>query len=165
MADIIHRRSYDFVCRYDIFFKLTSTYRRQQKLIKALHDFTDKVIIERREKLLSKVDSESINESDENFSTHKKLALLDLLLQSEIDGKFLSNDDIREEIDTFMFEGHDTTSSALAFILYNLAKNQDIQQKCYEEIQTVIGDDKEKSVDMKLLSNSLCILFNNFALF
>jgi cytochrome P450 family 4 len=34
----------------------------------------------------------------------KKKALLDLLLTTTIDGKPLTNSDIREEIDTFIFE-------------------------------------------------------------
>lgn len=94
--------------------------------------------------------------------------LLDILLVSTIDGKHLTNDDIREEIDTFMFEvklisgnflmnfrfyfhyqGHDTTNSALAFTLYNIAKYPSIQQKCFDEIRKVIGDNKDGEVDMK----------------
>lgn len=33
----------------------------------------------------------------------KKMALLDILLKSSVDGQPLSNEDIREEVDTFMF--------------------------------------------------------------
>lgn len=33
-----------------------------------------------------------------------KMALLDVLLMSSIDGVPLSDDDIQEEVDTFMFE-------------------------------------------------------------
>lgn len=40
-----------------------------------------------------------------NFEVNTKKALLDILLQSTTaDGKSLSNEDIREEVDTFMFE-------------------------------------------------------------
>jgi cytochrome P450 family 4 len=102
LADIIHRRSYDFILRYDIFFKFTHTYQRQKTLIKLLHEFTDKVIVARREKLLD--GNATVENDDEGFGGKKKMALLDILLQSTIDGKFLTNEDIREEIDTFMFE-------------------------------------------------------------
>lgn len=46
----------------------------------------------------------SVENEDEGFGERKKMNLLDILLVSTIDGKFLSNEDIREEIDTFMFE-------------------------------------------------------------
>ena len=49
----------------------------------------------------------------------KKIAFLDLLLQVKLsDGSGLSNSDIREEVDTFMFEGHDTTTCSLAWTLF-----------------------------------------------
>ncbi|CRK95471.1 CLUMA_CG008940, isoform A [Clunio marinus] len=151
LADIIHRRSYDFISRYDILFKFTPTYRRQQELIKLLHDFTDKVIVARREKLKNKPVSQQTDDTND-IGTKKKMALLDLLLQATVDGKPLTNEDIREEIDTFMFEGHDTTNSAIAFTLYNIGKYKYVQQKCFDEIKRVIGDDRNKPITMKELN-------------
>lgn len=158
LADIIHHRSYDFISRYDFLFQFTSTFKRQQKLIEKLHKFTESVIKARRNELLNHFD-----EIDED-SGKKKKALLDLLLTSTIEGKSLNDSDIREEIDTFMFEvvnnhynvqvqlnktsllifhcqGHDTTASGIAFTLYNIAKHGDIQRKCFEEVQSVLSDD------------------------
>jgi cytochrome P450 family 4 len=71
-------------------------------LIKALHAFTDKVIVARREKLLE--GNFAIKNDDEGFGTKTKKTLLYILLQSTIDGKLLTYDDIRKEIDKFMFE-------------------------------------------------------------
>ncbi|XP_011859278.1 PREDICTED: cytochrome P450 4C1-like [Vollenhovia emeryi] len=56
----------------------------------------------------------------------KRLAMLDLLIAASRNG-LMTDADIREEVDTFMFEGHDTTAMALCFILALLAEHKDIQ--------------------------------------
>jgi hypothetical protein len=53
-----------------VFLKFTQTYRRQQTLVKALHTFTDKVIVARREKLLE--GNVAIKNDDEGFGTKTK---------------------------------------------------------------------------------------------
>lgn len=125
---------------FKFWYKFTEKYQTELKMLKILHDFTDGVIQARRNELLS---NEQINldrdESNHEIGIKTKQALLDLLLHSTIDGKPLSNEDIREEVDTFMFEGHDTTTSGIAFCLYNLALHPEIQAKVFAEIQTEIG--------------------------
>ena len=56
----------------------------------------------------------------EEFSGgRKKKAFLDLLLEVELnDGLRFSDSDIQEEVDTFMFEGHDTTTCSLAWTIF-----------------------------------------------
>ncbi|VDI55369.1 cytochrome P450, family 4, subfamily B, polypeptide 1 [Mytilus galloprovincialis] len=71
-------------------------------------------------------------------------------------GKGLTDEEIRSEVDTFMFAGHDTTSSVLSWSIYSLGKHKDIQDKVYEEVRGVIGDkqyvDCEDIQKMKYLS-------------
>ena len=55
------------------------------------------------------------------------------------DGNTLTDTEILDEVETFMFEGHDTTSSGVAFALYNLAKHTEYQQKARAEVQSVLG--------------------------
>jgi cytochrome P450 len=38
-----------------------------------------------------------------------------------------------------MFEGHDTTAAALVWLLFMLGTHEDIQQRCYEEINSICG--------------------------
>ena len=159
-------RIFTFYLRPNFIYNLTPYKKRHDQLIKILHDFTDRVIGNRRydlktlelEKELERelellVDSSKEEEKDEDIGSKKKMAFLDVLLHSTIDGKPLSNLDIREEVDTFMFEGHDTTSSGLGFCLYSLAKNPEIQQKAYDEVIDVLGTDSTEPLSIKILND------------
>ncbi|XP_037041423.1 cytochrome P450 4d1-like [Bradysia coprophila] len=145
MMSILNRRCFSIPHRLDLSFKFTSAYREQTNCLKILHSFTDKVIKERRKRLL-----ESSANMDE---TKSKKTLLDILLQSTIDGKPLTDKEIREEVDTFMVEGHDTIKSALTFCFYAIAKHPEVQRKCFQEIRDVLGDDPMRPVTLKDLNN------------
>lgn len=66
--------------------------------------------------------------------------MLDTLFAAEAnDGNQIDIMGIREEVDTFMFEGYDTTSSALIFCLLMLAHHSSVQNQVYEEILNILG--------------------------
>lgn len=132
--------------RNDFIFKLTGFQAEQEKLLKILHGFTDSVIISRRNELTEKFKNEVKDESD-----NRKSNLMDILLQSSIDGQPLSNRDIREEVDTFMFAGHDTSASAIAFCFYNIAKHPEVQMKIVDEISSCI--DSKNPMTLKELND------------
>lgn len=55
-------------------------------------------------------------------------SFLDLLIGiSKQNPKEMTDLDIREEVDTFLFEGHDTSSTAMSLTLIHLGLHQDIQ--------------------------------------
>lgn len=123
--------------------------QREKNLLKILHSFTDKVIAMRKEEL-SKQSLEDLQEN--GVGIKKKLALLDLLLQVKVGEVQLSDSDIREEVDTFMFGGHDTTTSGSSFVLYCLATHPEFQQKVFEEIEDIFGSDQSRVVSMQDLN-------------
>ncbi|XP_024878393.1 cytochrome P450 4C1-like [Temnothorax curvispinosus] len=120
----------------DWIFSLTSKGREQKKMLKILHKFTKRIIAERKlyhdrtngQYLKSFYNDTSANRDDAEpvGIRRKRLAMLDLLIAASRDG-LMTDSDIREEVDTFMFEGHDTTAMGLCFILALLAEHKDIQ--------------------------------------
>lgn len=113
--------------------------RRQDHAIAVLHDFTQHVIRKRRQQLVdNSVHGGGPDVNEDGVKT--KYALLDILLRSTIDGQPLSDADIQEEVDTFMFEGHDTSTSAMCFTLHLLSRHKAVQDKLYAEIRRELGD-------------------------
>lgn len=137
--------------REDFVFRLFSPklYNRLKDDIKLMHDFTENIIEERRNTLVENATSFTSSDIVDDVGTKRKMALLDVLLQSTIDGKPLTNEDIREEVDTFMFEGHDTTTSGLSFALHEISRHADVQQKMYEEIVEKLGTDKTSPLTLR----------------
>ena len=64
--------------------------------------------------------------------------MLDTLLEAETLGQ-IDRDGINEEVDTFMFEGYDTTSTGLMFTLFMIANHAEIQENIYQEIRQING--------------------------
>ncbi|TMW51300.1 hypothetical protein DOY81_003619, partial [Sarcophaga bullata] len=52
-----------------------------------------------------------------------------------------------------MFEGHDTTTSGISFCLYLLARHAEVQQRAFNEVVEVLGNDREKPVTMRDLQD------------
>ncbi|ELK25148.1 Cytochrome P450 4V2 [Myotis davidii] len=74
------------------------------------------------------------------LSKRKRKAFLDLLLNvMDDEGNKLSHEAIREEVDTFMFEGHDTTASGINWALYLLGCYPEVQKKLGNELDEVFG--------------------------
>lgn len=56
------------------------------------------------------------------------------------DGSSLSDKALRAEVDSLMFGGHDTPASGISWVFYALATHPDHQQRCREEVQSLLGD-------------------------
>lgn len=132
----------NFWLRNPIIFALTGAKRRNDRCLKVLHKFTRDVVKNRREMLLKEDVSKEVEVVDDNdVGIKKKMALLDVLLKASVDGKPLTDNEIAEEVDTFMFEGHDTVTSAISFCFYLLSENPEAQQNVLEEVARIVGDD------------------------
>jgi cytochrome P450 family 4 subfamily V len=72
---------------------------------------------------------------EEKKST-RRLVFLDSLIAYMHAGK-LSLDDVQEEVDTFMFAGHDTTAAAINFCCYLVGSHPNVQAKVHAEMDSI----------------------------
>ncbi|XP_025268732.1 cytochrome P450 4C1-like [Camponotus floridanus] len=162
MIELIIYRIFRPWLHNDMIFLLSSQGRKQKKILKILHGFTEKIIAERKfyhertnGQYLKNLESDkegATNDVDRlEVLKKKRLAMLDLLIAASQEYS-LTDLDIREEVDTFMFEGHDTTATGIMFTLLLLAEHKNIQERVRLEIDNVMQDNGGK-LNMRSLQN------------
>ncbi|XP_046737923.1 uncharacterized protein LOC124406532 [Diprion similis] len=128
----------------DFIFNRSKLGKTQRQSIEFLHDFANNVITEKRKTRLHERTSRTglVNdEYDDCDTTARREAFLDHLMKlSDSNGK-LTDQAIREEVDTFIIAGSDTTAIAMSFLMLMLASHQNIQEKVYEELCEIYGDE------------------------
>ncbi|KAM9002841.1 cytochrome P450 4A6-like [Sarcophilus harrisii] len=120
----------------DFIYWLTPQGYRARQSARRAHEHTDKVIRKRKEYLQQEGTLEAVLKK-------RHLDFLDILLCARKEnGDSLSDEELRAEVDTFMFGGHDTVASGISWLFYSLAMNPEHQEKCREEIRSILGDGK-----------------------
>ncbi|XP_055370803.1 cytochrome P450 4g1-like [Condylostylus longicornis] len=176
MCDIIHKRTYNILYRWDTFYNKTSLRNYEEKLLGIIHGLTKRVIKHKNEnydklykdgsvptpslhdiikhdymdessnksenkKTEAKGLRDDLDDIDENdVGEKRRLAFLDLMIETAKGGANLTDDEIKDEVNTIMFEGHDTTAAASSFTLCLLGIHKDIQDKVYKELYSIFGD-------------------------
>jgi len=99
--------------------------RRMNKAVQRMNSIIDDIVQQR------------VQKKTQAFG--KDPDLLDIMLTGESGAK-LDPQNIRSQVLTFLFAGHDSTAAAMSsFIVFMLA-NPDVEAKVVEEIQHVVGD-------------------------
>ncbi|XP_046361407.2 cytochrome P450 4B1-like [Haliotis rufescens] len=138
LSNLIMARSLNILHYIPFIYNLSANGKEFAKLCQYVHKFSEDIIMARKKAL----------ESDPELLNKRRLDFLDILLSARDDaGQGLTDQEIRDEVDTFMFEGHDTTSSAISWCLYTLAKYPAEQQKVLQDVQQAVGDKNEVEWD------------------
>lgn len=117
---------------FDSIYCRTANGKQFKKYCDFVHGVTED-IIESRKKVLKEESAGKVKERK------RYLDFLDILLSARDEsGVGLTFLEIRNEADTFLFEGHDTTTSGMSWALYNFAKHPEYQQKAQEEIDSIM---------------------------
>eukprot|EP00013_Stygamoeba_regulata_P005272 CAMPEP_0177628590 /NCGR_PEP_ID=MMETSP0447-20121125/212_1 /TAXON_ID=0 /ORGANISM="Stygamoeba regulata, Strain BSH-02190019" /LENGTH=406 /DNA_ID=CAMNT_0019129847 /DNA_START=289 /DNA_END=1505 /DNA_ORIENTATION=- len=128
MSRLLVERVANPLLQADIVYSLTPSSRKMQQALHVLNSYCDNAISKRQRE---------INEGQE--ATRQKY-FLDILLTSRTEsGESLTLTEIRDEVNTFMFEGHDTTSSGLMWCLYDIATRPKVYAGVMAEMEKVLG--------------------------
>ncbi|CAE8642035.1 unnamed protein product [Polarella glacialis] len=95
---------------------------RMQKAVGVMNGLIDEIIRKRFDK--------------ETSSSGKAPDLLDLMLA---EGSKLSRENVRSQILTFLFAGHDSTAAAMSSLIVFLVANPRVEARLVAEIQQVVG--------------------------
>ncbi len=126
----------------------TPTNRRLHRAMGALESLLEELIETRRD--------DSANRND----------LLSLLLAAEADdGATLSEREIRDQLITFLFAGHETTALALTYALHAIGHNPAVGQRLREEIAAVTGGDPPGLSELPELSYTDRVLTETLRLY
>ncbi|MCQ7614255.1 cytochrome P450 [Salmonella enterica] len=153
LNNLLFLRMRNALHQYDTIYSLSSSGRLCNNACQLAHEHTDEVIKLRKGLLQNEDELEKIQKK-------RRLDFLDILLFAKSEnGDGLSDEDLRAEVDTFMFEGHDTTAGGISWIFYALATHPEHQQRCREEVQNLLGDGSSITWDQldKLPYTTMCI--------
>lgn len=134
---------------HPFFFRFSEPYKIYHETLDTLHVFCEEVIKKRKDEFAKK--GKMTGEREDGVKIRS--ALLDMLLEANQNGGNLSDEDIRDEVNTFMFEGHDTSATATCFTLYAIAQNPQIQDKVYDELCEILGKDPKTEVTMSHIND------------
>ena len=137
-------------------FKWHPKYKKWLEALEVVHGFTNEMIENKKRQRahgIRPAKKSSDDDDDEVIGSKRRLAFLDLLLEVADEGRILSDSDIREEVDTIVFAGHDTTASSIFHTLCLLANHKDALKRVEEEIEDIFGDDQDRDVTMEDLTN------------
>ncbi|EDV99545.1 cytochrome P450 4g15 [Drosophila grimshawi] len=103
---------------------------------------------------------DDLDVEDNDIGEKKRLAFLDLMLESAQSGALITDTEIKEQVDTIMFEGHDTTAAGSSFFLSLMGIHQDIQDRVIAELDGIFGDSQrpasfQDTLEMKYLERCL----------
>ncbi|CAK1604022.1 unnamed protein product [Parnassius mnemosyne] len=156
MLNLVTERIFHLWLQPDWLYKFFPQYSKHKKYLKVLHDFTDKVISNKREELKKEKSYQPEVDHDFDLGKYKRQSFLDLLINLSGGEKGYSDKELREEVLTLIIAGTDTSAVAIGYTLKLLAMYPKIQDRVFQELQEVFGDSdrplvKEDLIHLKYL--------------
>jgi len=167
MCDIIHKRQVKILYRLDSIYNMTKLREKGDKMMNIILGMTKKVVTDRKHNyspdahtIVEEIEEPSkkaaqakkvsglrddLDDIDDDVGAKRRLALLDAMVEMAKNPEVEWNEkDIMDEVNTIMFEGHDTTSAGSSFALCMLGIHKDIQDKVFAEQKAIFGENMQR---------------------
>jgi cytochrome P450 len=125
-------------------------WRRTQQAVSTLDEVVWRLIAERRA---------HPDDDQENL-----LSLL-LAVRDDETGEPMPDEQVRDEIMTFLAAGHETTANAMAWMWMLLSQHPDVRDRMHEEIDTVLQGRVPTAADADLLPYTLAVVQESMRLY
>ncbi|XP_014248669.1 cytochrome P450 4g15-like [Cimex lectularius] len=185
LCDIIHSRQVKVWLRPKFLFYFSKYGMVQKALLGKIHGLTSMVLTKKQEEVFSGVKSDTVEDTefeevkttkgfsfgqasglrddldvDLDIGEKKRLPFLESMIERSQFKMDITDKEVKEQLDTIMFEGHDTTAAASSFFFCIMASRPDIQKKCVEELYSIFGDSDrdvtfQDTMEMKYLERCL----------
>ncbi|XP_036318645.1 cytochrome P450 4g1-like [Rhagoletis pomonella] len=167
MCDIIQKRQTKPHYHFDPIYRWTKLRQKCDNMMNIILNLTRNVVAQRRENFNLETDSvldqqDALNEKagkkaeglrddldiideERDVGAKRRLALLDAMVEMTKNPNIeWTEKDVMDEVNTIMFEGHDTTSAGSSFVLCLLGIHKDVQARVFEEQKEIFADDLQR---------------------
>ncbi|CAH2236848.1 jg12309 [Pararge aegeria aegeria] len=138
MFNILVDRFQKFWWHSHFLYSWSSLRKKQDQCLKILHNMSNTVLKKRKADYLK---NRNCKEIDEKTKGPKFKPFMDLLLELSIEKGAFNDREIREHVDTMIVGGHDTSASVLMYTMLLIGSYPQVQEKIFEELHMVFGDD------------------------
>nr|XP_037873778.1 cytochrome P450 CYP366A1 isoform X3 [Bombyx mori] len=135
--ELLIRRGLNPLLHLDFMYRLTPASKELQKCVGILHNVSNTVIT----KLIQERECAKQDNRNEIVPNRRRFkSFLDLMLEMQVSTPELSVEQIRSEVDTVLFGGHETVATTLFYALLMIGRDKNLQDKLYNEVRDVVGD-------------------------
>lgn len=128
--------------------------RRVRHSRRVVDDFLEDCI---RQRLRERAACTAGHRANNTTTTATTTDMMNILLDAEEDG-LINRDDVKGQLLTFIFAGHDTTAHTLSWLLYEVAQNDDLQNALHEEARAALPGRADFPMDPDIINQQLPLL-------
>ncbi|CAH0407554.1 unnamed protein product [Chilo suppressalis] len=127
----------------DFVYKFTPYYKKNTEIVNYMTSFVTKIIKEKRKDIEDGSNKKNaIDEQNNDTGRPATKTFLELLIDYSGGDKGYTNLELQEETMVMLLAGTDTSAVGASFVMVMLSKHQDVQEKLFQELLEVLGDEE-----------------------